>query len=112
MAADTVHLTDHPALQRPKLTRRDPLHPGYLEMDAPVPPASELKLEDIDVVDGELWRQGKDVGPLRALAQRRSSPLGSRTALWALTGRLPGMMTSWRSTPITSDFHPAGNMAE
>ena len=59
MAADSVRLADHPALQRPKLTRRDPLHPGYLEMDAPVPPASELALEDIDLVDGEIWRQGK-----------------------------------------------------
>ncbi len=59
MAADTVSLIDHPALQRPPVTERDPMHPGYLRKDEPVPPAASLDLDTLDVVDPEVWRQGK-----------------------------------------------------
>ncbi|MEO0982646.1 MAG: cytochrome P450 [Pseudomonadota bacterium] len=56
--ADTAQAL-HPALERPIPTWREPLHPGYLEFGQDVPPASTLDLETLDVVDGEVWRQGK-----------------------------------------------------
>ena len=59
MAADTVRLIDHPALERPKVSEREPLHPGYLNVGDPVPPASELDLATMDIVDPEIWRQNK-----------------------------------------------------
>ena len=59
MAADTVRQIDHPALQRPKVSPREPLHPGYLNVGDPVPPASELDLATLDLVDPEIWRQDK-----------------------------------------------------
>jgi cytochrome P450 len=59
MAADTVHQIDHPALERPKVSDREPLHPGYLNIGEAVPPASSLDLETLDLVDGEIWRQNK-----------------------------------------------------
>ena len=59
MAADTAQTIDHPALQRPKVTEREPLHPGYLRLGEEVPPASELDMETLDLVDPEVWRQGK-----------------------------------------------------
>lgn len=59
MAADTVHQIDHPAVQRPKITPTEPLHPGYLRLGEEVPPASSLNLETLDLVDGEVWRQNK-----------------------------------------------------
>ena len=58
MAADTAHTISH-KLQRPKVSEREPLHPGYLHVGDRVPPASELDLETMDVVDPEVWRQGK-----------------------------------------------------
>jgi cytochrome P450 len=58
MAADTVQSVDHPALLRPKVTPREPMHPGYYEFDAAIPPASALG-PDMDIVDPELWRQFK-----------------------------------------------------
>ena len=62
MAADTVHTLSQKTahkLQRPKVTDREPLHPGYLRLGEPVPPASELDIETFDFVDPEIWRQGK-----------------------------------------------------
>ncbi len=59
MAADTFSFENHPALERPKVTPREPMHPGYAETYGPVKPASELDLETLDVVDPEVWRQGK-----------------------------------------------------
>jgi cytochrome P450 len=59
MAADTVHQIDHPALERPVVSDRDPLHEGYLRVGEEVPPASSLDLKTLDVVDGEIWRQNK-----------------------------------------------------
>jgi cytochrome P450 len=55
--ADTAHKIDHPALQRPKITPHEPLHPGYLRLGEAVPPASELDIETLDLVDSEIWRQ-------------------------------------------------------
>lgn len=46
-------------VKRPKLTPREPLHPGYLEFGGTVTPAADVNLADIDIVDPELWRQGK-----------------------------------------------------
>lgn len=70
--ADTAQLT-HPALERPKLTHRDPLHPGYLERDEAVPPASEVNLETMDIVDPEIWRQGEYWGRFERM--RNEDPL-------------------------------------
>lgn len=54
--ADTAHLNDHPALKRPKPTETEPLHWNQLKFGEKIPPASELKLENINVADPELWR--------------------------------------------------------
>ena len=59
MAADTFSFENHPALERPKVTPREPMHPGYTPTFGEVRPASELALETLDVVDPEMWRQGK-----------------------------------------------------
>ena len=59
MAADTFSFENHPALGRPKVTPREPMHPGYTPTFGEVRPASELALETLDVVDPEMWRQGK-----------------------------------------------------
>lgn len=59
MAADTVSFVNHPALQRPKVTEREPLHPNNYPYGADIPPASEIDLATLDLIDGELWRQGK-----------------------------------------------------
>lgn len=59
MAADTFSFANHPALERPKVTPREPMHPGYTPTFGEVPPASALELETLDVVDPEMWRQGK-----------------------------------------------------
>jgi len=56
--ADTIHTLPH-NLTRPKVTPREPLHPGYLEVGAEVTPASELSLDNLNLVDPEVWRQGK-----------------------------------------------------
>jgi hypothetical protein len=48
MAADTVHSIDHPALERPKVSDREPLHEGYLRVGEEVPPASSLDLKTLD----------------------------------------------------------------
>ena len=54
--ADTAQKIDH-GLERPKITEveRDGEH--YIEMDAPIPAADTLALEDIRIVDGEVWRR-------------------------------------------------------
>lgn len=59
MAADSAHFEDHAALARPKITDRPPLHEGYLKIGDTVPPASELNIETLDLVDSEVWRQNK-----------------------------------------------------
>ncbi|WP_300998415.1 cytochrome P450 [Hyphomonas sp.] len=59
MAADTVSFVNHPALQRPKVTEREPLHPHNARFGAEIPPAGEIDLSTLDLIDGELWRQGK-----------------------------------------------------
>lgn len=46
-------------LARPKLSYREPAHPNYLERGDRVPPASELDLETLDLIDVEIWRQNK-----------------------------------------------------
>ncbi len=44
-------------LERPVLIAGEKLHPTWTDYDAPITPASELKLEDIDMTDPEPWRQ-------------------------------------------------------
>lgn len=56
--ADTVHTNLH-EITRPIQTSREPLHETYLNFGDEVPPASEVSLESIDFLDGELWRQDK-----------------------------------------------------
>lgn len=56
--ADT-HYQGPVTLERPVLSYRQPSYPGYLERGDPVPPASELDLETLDLVDVEIWRQNK-----------------------------------------------------
>ncbi len=58
MAADTATPIDS-VLKRPEITKRPPLHEKYLNIGDEVPHASELKLEDLDLTDSEIWRQGK-----------------------------------------------------
>ncbi len=83
--ADTIHTLPH-TLTRPKVTPREPLHPGYLEVGAEVPPASELSLENLNLVDPEIWRQGKywdrfdrlrDEAPLHWTADSFAGPFWS-----------------------------------
>ena len=54
--ADTATLV-HPALQRPAVTPRDPIHESSFEFGADIPPASEIDLTTLDFIDPELWRQ-------------------------------------------------------
>ncbi|MEO0550764.1 MAG: cytochrome P450, partial [Pseudomonadota bacterium] len=56
--ADTAHELAR-TLERPKLSYRDPARPHYLERGDQVPPADELDLETLDLVDVEVWRQNK-----------------------------------------------------
>ncbi|MBY9067863.1 cytochrome P450 [Hyphomonas sp. WL0036] len=41
------------------MTEREPLHPHNMRYGADIPPASEIDLSTLDLIDGELWRQGK-----------------------------------------------------
>ncbi|MDJ0919944.1 MAG: cytochrome P450 [Henriciella sp.] len=56
--ADTAHDLSK-KLERPKLSYREPARPHYLERGDPVPPASELDMATLDLVDVEVWRQDK-----------------------------------------------------
>ncbi|MEO1472563.1 MAG: cytochrome P450 [Pseudomonadota bacterium] len=56
--ADTAHKISH-GLKRPVRTYRPPLYEGYIDRGAEVPPASELDLKTLDIVDGEVWHQNK-----------------------------------------------------
>ncbi|MEM9669541.1 MAG: cytochrome P450 [Pseudomonadota bacterium] len=56
--ADTETLV-HPALQRPKVTSREPLFEGNHWYGDDIPPASDVDLSDLKITDGEIWRQGK-----------------------------------------------------
>ena len=46
-------------LERPTLSYRKPARPQYLDQGDRVPPASELDLETLDLIDVEVWRQNK-----------------------------------------------------
>lgn len=56
--ADTIQ-QKYPKLERPELSYRKPSLPHYLERGDKVVPASELGLDEIDLVDVEQWRQNK-----------------------------------------------------
>lgn len=73
MPADTFSFENHPELVRPKVTPREPMHPGYTPTYGEVKPASELDLATLDVVDPEIWRQGKFWDRLERL--RREDPV-------------------------------------
>ncbi|MEO1474382.1 MAG: cytochrome P450, partial [Pseudomonadota bacterium] len=55
--ADTIHTIEH-GLQRPKITKRAPLHERYLEFGADVPDAYSVDISDMNITDPEIWRQG------------------------------------------------------
>ncbi|MEL7128852.1 MAG: cytochrome P450 [Pseudomonadota bacterium] len=55
--ADTATRLDY-GLARPAVTPRDPLFPTNYKFDEEIPPASTLRVEDINLADTELWRQG------------------------------------------------------
>ncbi|MBR9833709.1 MAG: cytochrome P450 [Alphaproteobacteria bacterium] len=57
MAADTAQKISH-GLERPKITKREPLHEGYLEFGADVPDAYSVPIDKINITDPEIWRQG------------------------------------------------------
>ena len=46
--ADTLTKIPH-NLERPKITARDPLHPGYLEFDAAIPDTSTIPLDEMKI---------------------------------------------------------------
>jgi len=56
--ADTATIV-HPALVRPKVTEREPMHERNLRFGEAPPAASELELSDLNLADAELWRQEK-----------------------------------------------------
>jgi len=55
--AYTIHKIDH-GLERPKITRREPLHPGYLHFGETVPDAYSVPIDQLNITDPEIWRQG------------------------------------------------------
>ena len=56
MADTAAQFSNHPAMKRPKPSQREPLHPNQLKFGDPIPPACEIKIEDINLADPELWR--------------------------------------------------------
>ncbi|MEM9225126.1 MAG: cytochrome P450 [Pseudomonadota bacterium] len=56
--ADTAQKIDH-GLERPETKRREPMYPRYMTVGSEIPPASEIDLDTLDMIDPELWRQGK-----------------------------------------------------
>ncbi len=60
-------------LERPIPSYRKPARPYYLEQNATVPPAEDLDLETLDLVDVEVWRQDKMWDRFARL--RREDPL-------------------------------------
>jgi cytochrome P450 len=59
MAADTLHISDHPALKRPHISHREPFYHTSHLFGAPIEPASEIDLSKLDLLDPELWRNEK-----------------------------------------------------
>ncbi|MEL6258444.1 MAG: cytochrome P450 [Pseudomonadota bacterium] len=55
MAADTAFAL-HPALKRPEISDREPLHPSYLREGDTIPKAADLDLETLDLLDAYIWR--------------------------------------------------------
>ena len=84
--ADTTTIA--PALQRPRVTPREPLFPTNYHYGETIPPASSLKLEDINLADPELWRQGRYWGLFERL--RNEDPVHFRAdsfvgPFWSIT---------------------------
>ena len=119
MAADTVHLLDHPALERPKITHRDPLFEGYLEIGEKAPPASSLPLAELHPEDPELWRQQamwdrferlRNEAPVHYTADSFVGPFWSITRYEAQDGpasRCPKHAQGIRATDPLADPGPA-----
>jgi len=70
--ADTEQSSTH-SLERPVLSYREPAQSNYLERGDRVPPASEIDLAKLDLVDVEIWRQNKMWDRLERL--RKEDPL-------------------------------------
>lgn len=118
--ADTIHPLPHD-LTRPTLSPREPLHPGYLELGDPVPPAASVALSDINILDSEIWRQGaywdrfermRDEAPLHFTEDSFAGPFWSVTRyddIMAVDTDHKRFSSSWEHGGITlgppiSDF--------
>jgi len=55
--ADTLTKIPH-NLERPKITAREPMFEGYLEFDADLPDVSSIPLDEMHLIDPEIWRKG------------------------------------------------------
>ena len=55
--ADTLTKIQH-GLKRPKISVREPMFDGYLNFDETPPKAYDISLEDYNIIDPEIWRQG------------------------------------------------------
>lgn len=85
--ADTATLV-HPALQRPPVTPREPVHETCYAFGANIPPASEIDLSTLDFVDPEMWRQGAywdRFARLRAEDPVHYTPDSAVGAYWSIT---------------------------
>ncbi|MEM6536051.1 MAG: cytochrome P450, partial [Pseudomonadota bacterium] len=85
--ADTLHRLDH-ELDRPRVTPRPPLHERYLEFGGAVPDARDVGLDDLNITDPEIWRQGaywprfermRNEAPLHYTPDSFSGPFWSAT---------------------------------
>jgi len=85
--ADTVQTISH-GLERPIITPREPMHPSYLDFGGTVPPADSVSIEDINIIDPEIWRQGaywerfkrmRDEAPLHLTPDSFAGPFWSVT---------------------------------
>lgn len=56
--ADTIHKLQH-NLKRPTLSKHALKHESHFEFGTDIPEASEIDLSKLDIIDPELWRQGK-----------------------------------------------------
>ena len=55
--ADTMTKIAH-NLERPHINPREPMHPGYLEFGQKAPPADSVTIDNLNITDPEMWRQG------------------------------------------------------
>ncbi|MEL7480460.1 MAG: cytochrome P450 [Pseudomonadota bacterium] len=116
--ADTATLKQS-ALKRPEVKFREKLFETNYDFGADIPPASEISLDDINMADAELWRQGKywdRFERLRNEAPVHYTPDSAVGAYWSIT-RYDDVMaidtdhirfsSSWEHGGITLGSPPA-----